>query len=92
MYSIIADPRLFQLTRTLEKPSDRQVFEGDAELALQRFAAPLIIDEAQTLPELFPILRAAIDEDRHRAGRFFLLGSVNPLLIEKVSESLAGRG
>ncbi|MCK4415215.1 MAG: ATP-binding protein [Candidatus Eisenbacteria sp.] len=75
----------------LEKPSDRQVFDGDPELALRRFPAPLIIDEAQTLPDLFPVLRALIDEDRRHVGRFFLLGSVNPFLLEKVSESLAGR-
>ncbi|GAG26708.1 unnamed protein product, partial [marine sediment metagenome] len=52
---------------------------------------PLIIDEAQTLPDLFPILRSLIDERRHRSGRFYLLGSVNPSLIKRISESLAGR-
>jgi uncharacterized protein len=75
----------------LEKPSDLQVFTGDVELSLSRFEGPLIIDEAQTLPEIFPILRARIDEDRGRTGRYYLLGSVNPLLIKGVSESLAGR-
>src|SRR3970040_1795124 len=34
-----------------------------------------VIDEAQTWPELFPRLRAAIDADRRRNGRFLLLGS-----------------
>ncbi len=63
----------------LEKPSDLQVFMGDIELFLQRVKGPLIIDEAQTLPELFPILRAKIDENRKHPGRYFLLGSVNPL-------------
>ena len=75
----------------LEKPSDLQVFMGDIELSLQRVKGPLIIDEAQTLPELFPILRARIDENRRQPGRYFLLGSVNPLLIKGISESLAGR-
>src|SRR5207247_2616413 len=45
----------------LEKPSDAQVFQGDVELALRRFDRPLILDEAQLLPELFPVLRAIID-------------------------------
>ncbi|MHB8765171.1 MAG: AAA family ATPase [Deferrisomatales bacterium] len=40
----------------LEKPSDLQVFAGDPELALRRFPGPLLIDEAQTLPQLFPVL------------------------------------
>ena len=75
----------------LEKPSDLQVFTGDIELSLGRFEGPLIIDEAQTLPGIFPILRALIDENRSRTGRYYLLGSVNPLLIKGVSESLAGR-
>ena len=75
----------------LEKPSDRQVFAGDAELALRRFSGPCILDEAQVLPELFPVLRALIDERRSENGRFFLLGSVNPALVAAISESLAGR-
>lgn len=75
----------------LEKPSDLQVFLGDIELALRRFQGPLVIDEAQTLPELFPVLRALIDENSGWSGRYYLLGSVNPLLIKGISESLAGR-
>jgi predicted AAA+ superfamily ATPase len=51
----------------------------------------LILDEAQNAPELFPRLRAAIDTDRKRNGRFLLLGSVSPALMTAVSESLAGR-
>ncbi|MFQ5703824.1 MAG: ATP-binding protein [Gemmatimonadales bacterium] len=51
----------------------------------------LILDEAQTWPEVFPRIRAAIDRDRKRNGRFLLLGSVSPRLMTQVSESLAGR-
>ncbi len=51
----------------------------------------VVIDEAQSWPELFPRLRAAIDADRKRMGRFLLLGSVSPALMREVSESLAGR-
>jgi predicted AAA+ superfamily ATPase len=40
---------------------------------------------------VFPRLRAAIDADRSRNGRFILLGSVSPALMHSVSESLAGR-
>lgn len=75
----------------LEKPSDQQVFLEDIEFALRRLQPPLIIDEAQTLPELFPVLRSMIDLDRQRTGRYYLLGSVNPALIKHISESLAGR-
>lgn len=75
----------------LELSSDRQVFEGDPELALRQIKGPLLLDEAQLLPELFPVLRGLIDEQRHAAGRFYLLGSVTPELVQGISESLAGR-
>ncbi|MEJ2079017.1 MAG: ATP-binding protein [Acidobacteriota bacterium] len=51
----------------------------------------VILDEAQSWPELFPRLRGAIDGDRKRNGRFLLLGPVSPALMRQVSESLAGR-
>ncbi|HOP07285.1 MAG TPA: ATP-binding protein [candidate division Zixibacteria bacterium] len=51
----------------------------------------VILDEAQSWPEVFTRLRGAIDRDRKRKGRFLLLGSVSPSLMVQVSESLAGR-
>ncbi len=50
----------------------------------------VIIDEVQTIPSLFSVLRSVIDSDR-RNGRFILLGSASPQLVKGVSESLAGR-
>ena len=75
----------------LELNSDRQVFESDPELALRRLSGPIILDEAQNMPEISPVLRALIDEKRNEAGRFYLLGSVSPELVKGISESLAGR-
>lgn len=51
----------------------------------------VVLDEAQSYPELFPRLRGIIDRDRKRNGRFLLLGSISPALMTQVSESLAGR-
>jgi predicted AAA+ superfamily ATPase len=51
----------------------------------------VILDEAQSWPDVFPRLRGAIDHERKRNGRFLLLGSVSPSLMARVSESLAGR-
>lgn len=51
----------------------------------------VILDEAQSWPEVFTRLRGAIDQDRKRNGRFLLLGSVSPSLMVQVSDSLAGR-
>jgi hypothetical protein len=50
----------------------------------------IIIDEVQIKKELFPIIRAVIDQKRE-PGRFILLGSASPELIRDASESLAGR-
>ncbi|MBN1626734.1 MAG: ATP-binding protein [Deltaproteobacteria bacterium] len=51
----------------------------------------IILDEAQTFPEIFPRIRNAIDAKRSKNGRFLILGSVSPALMKQVSESLAGR-
>jgi len=51
----------------------------------------IILDEAQTMPDVFPRLRSVIDKNRKRIGRFMILGSVSPALMKQVSESLAGR-
>lgn len=54
----------------------------------------LIIDEVQRKPDLFQILRGLIDI-RKRAGepsaQFLLLGSSSRDLLQKTSETLAGR-
>ncbi|HLG20858.1 MAG TPA: ATP-binding protein [Bdellovibrionota bacterium] len=52
--------------------------------------SPIILDEVQAAPDLFPYLKAAVDKDR-RPGRFFLTGSQNLLLHARIGESLAGR-
>ena len=50
----------------------------------------IVLDEIQRKPELFPILRSVIDENRV-ACRFIILGSASIDLIRDSSESLAGR-
>lgn len=74
----------------LERPSDLAKL-ADPELFLSRHADQLVVlDEIQRQPDLFPALRALIDENR-RPGRFLLLGSASPQLLRQTSESLAGR-
>lgn len=57
---------------------------------LAGFDGPVVIDEVQRSPELFPAIKIAVDRDR-RPGRFLLTGSANILLLPRLSESLAGR-
>ena len=51
----------------------------------------IILDEAQSYPEIFPRIRSAIDNRRDTMGRFMILGSVSPGLMKQVSEYLTGR-
>ncbi|MFN8688703.1 MAG: ATP-binding protein, partial [Cyclobacteriaceae bacterium] len=74
----------------LEKRSDRAKVDDPEAFFKSHQDKLVIIDEAQTLPELFSSLRPAIDEHR-KPGRFLLLGSASPQLVRHVSESLAGR-
>lgn len=50
----------------------------------------MIVDEAQKVPELFAYLQGIVDESG-RMGRYVLTGSQNFLLLEKITQSLAGR-
>lgn len=51
---------------------------------------PMVIDEVQLCPSLFPALKLSVDR-RPTPGRFLLTGSANYLLLPRISESLAGR-
>ena len=53
-------------------------------------SARVTLDEIQHVPELFSVIKAAIDRNR-QTGRFLLTGSANVMLLPKLSESLAGR-
>ncbi len=75
----------------LESPSDLARIEDDPEFILAQYTETVVIDEAQSLPALFPVLRVLIDKRRTRAGQFLLSGSSSPLLIDNITETLAGR-
>jgi predicted AAA+ superfamily ATPase len=51
---------------------------------------PVTLDEVQHVPEIFPVIKAAIDRKR-QPEQFLLTGSANVMLLPKLSESLAGR-
>jgi uncharacterized protein len=74
----------------LESPADKIKFK-DPEYFLESLNAPtIIIDEVQRLPELYEMLRSLVDKNKKK-GRYLLLGSASPALIQGVSETLAGR-
>ncbi len=74
----------------MEKPVDFDML-NDAYLFFKDNADKLIIiDEIQLRSELFSLMRSFIDEKR-KNGMFLILGSASPELLNKSSQSLAGR-
>jgi predicted AAA+ superfamily ATPase len=73
----------------LEDPDD-QARLGDPSFALRPLTGLVVLDEIQTQPQLFPLLRVLADRPEAPA-RFLLLGSAAPELLRNTSESLAGR-
>ncbi len=69
----------------------RNLAETDPTLFLNTYEPPLIIDEIQYVPSLFPYLKLKIDAQRRKYGQYVLTGSQIFSLMKGVSESLAGR-
>ena len=76
---------------SLEPPDVRAAAREDSRAFLETFRPPVIFDEAQYAPDLFPYIKEKIDEDRQTAGQYLLTGSQNLSLAQDISESLAGR-
>lgn len=62
----------------------------DPKLFFMRFKPPIIIDEVQKAPELFPYIKILCDESEEN-GLFWLTGSEQFSMMKNVTESLAGR-
>lgn len=75
---------------SLELPDQRAFALEDPRGFLSQFDGPVILDEAQRAPDLFSYIQVEVDE-RDRPGRFILSGSHNFLLLQTISQSLAGR-
>jgi predicted AAA+ superfamily ATPase len=58
---------------------------------LEMHPPPVIFDEVQYVPEILPYIKEKIDHHRDIPGQYLLTGSQNILLMEKVTETLAGR-
>ncbi len=80
----------------------RQLANQDPALFLQQFQPPLLLDEVQYVPNLFPELKKVIDQLKYVATRqsgfskkptilFRLTGSNQILMDKNIKESLAGR-
>ncbi len=74
----------------LEDPGDFELLSTTPKIILQQQKGLVILDEIQRIPELFPLLRVLADE-AESGRKFLILGSASPELVQKSSESLAGR-
>ena len=75
----------------LEDPDILQLVKEDPRSFLDGLKLPVIIDEIQQAPELFAYIRSHIDEQPDAKGQWILTGSQESLLMDGVSESMAGR-
>jgi predicted AAA+ superfamily ATPase len=76
---------------SLEPPDVRTAAMEDPRSFLEMYTPPVIFDEVQYAPDLLPYVKERIDAHRDRPGQYLLTGSQNLLLVEKITESLAGR-
>jgi predicted AAA+ superfamily ATPase len=75
---------------SLDNLEDRMLAKNDPAGFLQRYAPPVLIDEVQYAPELFPYIKILADKHK-QPGMFWLTGSQQFELMKNVTESMAGR-
>jgi predicted AAA+ superfamily ATPase len=75
---------------SLEAPDQRAFAHEDPRGFLEQFSESVILDEVQRVPDLFSYIQVMVDQSP-RPGRFILTGSQNFLLLNNISQTLAGR-
>jgi predicted AAA+ superfamily ATPase len=76
---------------SFEDPLVRSRFSADPHGFMKSIAADgAVMDEVQHVPDLFSYLQGEVDSDP-RTGRFILTGSQQFGMIERITQSLAGR-
>lgn len=75
---------------SLDDSDTLNLAKSDPKLFFMRYKPPIIIDEVQKAPELFPYIKILCDSTEER-GLFWLTGSEQYSMMKNVTESLAGR-
>ncbi len=76
---------------SLDAPDVRAAAEADPRGFLQTHPAPVIFDEVQNAPDLLSYVKERIDQKRNMRGQYLLTGSQNLMVMERITETLAGR-
>ncbi|WP_020569195.1 ATP-binding protein [Neolewinella persica] len=74
---------------SVENPDTREQIEDDPRGFFQLYGHRLVLDEVQRLPILLSYIQGIVDDDKEAC--FVLSGSHNMLMMESVSQTLAGR-
>lgn len=74
---------------SLENPDSFAAFSRDPRKIFAQYGHKIILDEVQRLPELLSYVQGIVDEDREAC--FVISGSHNILMMESVTQTLAGR-
>lgn len=74
----------------LEQPDTRQYAQNDPKAFLDQYDNHIILDEIQRVPELFSYLQVKTDNDK-KMGQYILTGSQHFLMMQSITQSLAGR-
>ncbi|TVR67526.1 MAG: AAA family ATPase, partial [Spirochaetaceae bacterium] len=74
----------------LENPDTREYADSDPRGFLAEGGGRMIIDEFQRVPHLLSYIQTIVDE-RKEMAQYVLTGSQNFLMMESISQSLAGR-
>lgn len=75
---------------SFDDPMEELSAKTDPKSFLEFHPSPYMFDEIQYIPDLFRYLKIAIDSNR-KNGMYFLTGSQQFDLMERVTESLSGR-
>ncbi len=75
---------------SLDDPEIRRLAQEDPRLFLSTYKPPVLIDEIQYAPELFPYIKMIVDKEK-KNGAYWITGSQVFSLMKNVTESLAGR-
>jgi len=75
---------------SLDDPGIMEYAKTESGLFFKTYAPPILLDEVQYAPELFPYIKMIADETKEKR-LFYMTGSQAFHLMKNVSESLAGR-
>lgn len=75
---------------SFDDPILRLQAENDPNLFLKNNPPPILLDEIQYIPQLFPFIKMNVDRNR-KDGDYMITGSQSFVMMKNISESLAGR-